>query len=75
MFVMQVMLQPRCLLLMRGAACSTHLHSIKSQAADVISSSCGNLDAAHVHVGEIVPREERRLSLVFVHKKGACWLC
>ncbi|KAL0052049.1 hypothetical protein WJX82_007131 [Trebouxia sp. C0006] len=46
----EVMLQPRCLLLMRGPVCSTHMHSILSQDADVLSESCGNLDAAHVHV-------------------------
>ncbi|KAL0028635.1 hypothetical protein WJX79_007115 [Trebouxia sp. C0005] len=49
----EVMLQPRCLLLMRGPVCSSHTHSIPSQDADVISESCGNLDAAHVHAGTL----------------------
>ncbi len=75
MYDLQVMLQPRCLLLMRGPVCSTHMHSILSQDTDVISEACGNMDAAHVHVGQIVPRAQRRLSLVFVHKLEAAWLC
>jgi len=73
--VVQVMLQPGCLLLMRGSACHTHVHSIQSQTADVISKSCGNLEAAQVHVGQSMPRSQRRLSLVFVHKQDAAWLC
>ena len=60
---------------MRGSACTSHMHSIASQTADTISASCGNLDAAHVQVGQVVPRAQRRLSLVFVHKREAAWLC
>ena len=69
------MLQPRCLLLMRGPVCSTHMHSIQSQDADVISDRCGNLEAAEVQVDQVVPRAQRRLSFVFVHKREAAWLC
>lgn len=70
---LQVMLQPRCLLLMRGQACSSHTHSIASQDSDVVSAYCSNLQAAQVHVGQTVHRAQRRVSLVFVHKQHASW--
>ena len=71
----QVMLQPRCLLVMQESACKAYMHSIQSQAVDTILSSCANWEAAQLHVGQIVPRAQRRLSLVFVHKLQAAWLC
>lgn len=72
---MQVMLQPRCLLLMRGQACSSYTHSIASQESDVVSAACSNLQAAQVYVGQEVQRAQRRVSLVFVHKQHALWQC
>lgn len=71
----EVMLQPCCLLVMQKSACKAYMHSIQSQAVDTISSSCANLEAAQLHVGQIVSRAQRRLSLVFVHKLQAAWLC
>ncbi|KAL3140718.1 hypothetical protein ABBQ32_005275 [Trebouxia sp. C0010 RCD-2024] len=73
--VSQVMLQPRCLLLMRGQACSSHTHSIASQDSDVVCACCSNVQAARVHVGQTVHRAQRRVSLVFVHKQHASWQC
>ena len=75
MFALQVMLQPRCLLLMQGQACNNYTHSIASQDADVVSAACSNLSAAKVQVGQRVHRAQRRVSLVFVHKQHAAWLC
>lgn len=71
----EVMLQPRCLLLMQGQACHSYTHSIASQDADVVSAACSNLSAAKVQVGQTIHRAQRRVSLVFVHKQHAAWLC
>ena len=72
---LQVMLQPRCLLLMQGQACHSYTHSIASQDADVVSAACSNLSEAKVQVGQTIHRAQRRVSLVFVHKQHAAWLC
>lgn len=72
---LQVMLQPRCLLIMRNQACSKLLHSIQTQEADTISDYCLNTQSARVQIGQVVPRSKRRISLVFVHKQYAEWLC
>ena len=69
------MLQPRCLLLMRGQACSSYTHSIASRESDVVSAACSNLQAANVHIDQVVHRAQRRVSLVLVHKKHASWHC
>lgn len=72
---LQVLLQPRCLLVMQDAACNALLHSIQSQPADTISDMCVNAQTAQVEVGQVIHRSRRRMSLVFVHKQHAQWMC
>ena len=68
---MQVLLRPGCLLVIQGEAYSKLLHSIDSQAVDVITARCGNLLAARVEVGDVIARSQQRISLVFVSKQDA----
>lgn len=67
--VLQVMLQPGCMLMAAGPAYTDHLHGIPARDVDVVGPLCCNCAAAGVAVGQSVPRAERRLSLVFVHKR------
>jgi len=64
----QVLLKPRALLLMRGEAYASLLHSIPSHDSDTITYLCANQSATMVKEGDIVQRAPKRKSLVFVHK-------
>uniref|UniRef100_A0A7S1SXU3 Fe2OG dioxygenase domain-containing protein n=1 Tax=Tetraselmis chuii TaxID=63592 RepID=A0A7S1SXU3_9CHLO len=67
--VAQVELQPRGLLLMRGDAYNTLLHSIPSQSEDHITELCSNrYSISGVSKGSKLQRSPKRKSLVFVHK-------
>ena len=65
----QVLLRPRCCLVVSGDAYTKCLHSIVSRPADPVTGDCCNQAAAGVTVGDSVPRQPRRLSLVFVTKQ------
>lgn len=71
MNALQVLLQPRCLLVVAGEAYSSLMHSIDSSQQDVISEHCCNRDLAGVAIGQQVQRAERRFSVVMVTKQNA----
>lgn len=66
--LLQVLLRPRCCLVVSGPAYSQHQHGIKGRTADEITDLCCNAAAANAALGQTVMRAERRVSLVFVRK-------
>ncbi len=67
----QIFLRPRSLNVLSDPVYTHYLHSIDAAPVDTITPLCVNTAAAGVAVGDSIPRQERRLSLVFVHKLGA----
>ena len=59
----ELLLRPRSLLVFSGDFYSLYVHLIAARPADEISSLCANRKAAHVQVGDVVPRALRRTSL------------
>jgi alkylated DNA repair protein alkB family protein 6 len=64
----QIFLRPRSLNVLSGEVYTNFLHSIDATPTDTITARCVNGAACGVQVGQAVEREDRRLSLVFVHK-------
>ena len=65
----QVLLRPQCCLVVSGdEAYRRCQHSIRDQAADLVTAACANRDAAQAAVGDVIARSARRVSLVFVTK-------
>ena len=64
----QIFLRPRSLNVLSDPVYTNVLHSIDATAVDTISELCCNAQLAEVTKGEAIERQERRLSLVFVHK-------
>jgi alkylated DNA repair protein alkB family protein 6 len=69
--VAQIFLRPRSLNVLSDPVYTKYLHSIDAAPVDQITPLCVNTAGASVAVGDAIPRQERRLSLVFVHKLGA----
>lgn len=69
--VAQIFLRPRSLNVLSDPVYTNYLHSIDAVPVDQITPLCVNTAGAGVSVGDAIPRQERRLSLVFVHKLGA----
>ncbi len=67
----QIFLRPRSLNVLSDPVYTQYLHSIDAAPVDTITSLCVNTATTSVAVGDAIPRQERRLSLVFVHKLGA----
>jgi hypothetical protein len=67
----QIFLRSRSLNVLSDPVYTNLLHSIDSAPVDKITPLCVNTVGAEVAVGEEISRQERRLSLVFVHKLGA----
>lgn len=67
----QIFLRPRSLNVLSDPIYTSYLHSIDAASVDSITPLCINTAGSSVAVGDVIPRRERRLSLVFVHKLGA----
>jgi len=63
-----VYLPRRCLMRTSGEVYTEWLHGIQKSTQDVITKNCMNLGQIGLAIGDVVPRSNFRVSLVFVHK-------
>eukprot|EP00298_Acanthocystis_sp_HF-20_P020009 c24558_g1_i1.p1 GENE.c24558_g1_i1~~c24558_g1_i1.p1 ORF type:complete len:247 (+),score=91.99 c24558_g1_i1:81-821(+) len=66
--IASIFLQPCSLHVVSNSMYSSHMHSIAHGLVDKIEDHCINTKLAGIEKGELIDRNQRRFSIVFVHK-------